>query len=584
MGNITKKQVLGFIIRMLYPFKWEIILMCVIALVWAIDVSLSPYLVKMIIDRVSTPDTKELFHSVTATAIFYMLILFLIACIHRVYDYLVNIRLIPNLHKKVNDFIFKMLLSKSHSYYQNEFPGSLACKVNQIVDSIPHIIQIVVGVFLYQILALSIAVYALWMLNANFAITMLTWALTFIILSAILLKRLVHLSTKCSEYESIITGKMVEVFFNILSVRLFSRNNTERLYLKTTREEASLVEQKTGWIYFLIFCVYGFSYVIVQGFNFYFLIRGRQEGVMTVGDFILVMAINSTIVSFLWVLTRHFSQFIILWGKVTNGLQTILLISEIQDQPNAPNLVVIKGEISFDKVYFNYKATESIFQNKSVTISAGQKVGLVGYSGSGKSTFVNLILRLYDVTSGRILIDNQDIRNVTQNSLHENIAMIPQDPCLFHRTIMENIRYGKMNANDEEVIEAAKKACCHEFISKLPQGYDSLVGNRGIKLSGGERQRIIIARAILKNAPILILDEATSQLDSITENYIQGSLCELMQGKTTIVIAHRLSTILNMDRILVFDRGKIVEDGNHKELLDKDGLYQILWNTQVSEF
>ena len=226
----------------------------------------------------------------------------------------------------------------------------------------------------------------------------------------------------------------------------------------------------------------------------------------------------------------------------------------------------------------------SLFEKESVSIEAGQKVGLVGYSGSGKSTFVNLILRLYDVKNGSILIDDQDIKNVTQSSLRNSIAMIPQDPSLFHRSLMENIRYGSMSATDEDVVLAAKKAHAHEFISALPQKYDSLVGDKGVKLSGGQRQRIAIARATLKNAPILILDEATSQLDSVTENLIQESLLELMKNKTTIVIAHRLSTLLHMDRILVFDKGKIVEDGTHSELFAKSGLYKHLWDAQVGGF
>lgn len=257
---------------------------------------------------------------------------------------------------------------------------------------------------------------------------------------------------------------------------------------------------------------------------------------------------------------------------------------EIQDKPDAVSLKCNSGQITFNNVKFHYDGTEPLFQNKSITIKTGQKVGLVGYSGGGKSTFVNLILRLYDVTDGAILIDDQDICNVTQDSLRAKIAMIPQDPSLFHRTLMENIRYGKIDASDDEVIEAAKKAHAHEFISKLPQGYESLVGERGVKLSGGQRQRIAIARAILKNAPILILDEATSQLDSVTESNIQESLWELMQDKTTIVIAHRLSTLLHMDRILVFDQGKIIEDGTHQELLDKNGMYRILWNAQIDGF
>ena len=217
-------------------------------------------------------------------------------------------------------------------------------------------------------------------------------------------------------------------------------------------------------------------------------------------------------------------------------------------------------------------------------IPGGQKVGLVGFSGSGKTTFVNLIVRLFDLSSGVIKIDNQNIKEVTQSSLRENIGFIPQDPILFHRSLMENIRYGNVNASDDEVIQAAIKAHAHEFITLTKDGYHSLVGERGVKLSGGQRQRISIARAILKNAPILILDEATSALDSVTEAYIQDSLAILMQGKTVIIIAHRLSTLLEMDRILVFDQGKIVEDGTHLELLAKNGLYKILWGAQVGGF
>lgn len=558
--------------------------MCFIPLFWAIDHSLSPYMIKIIVDRIAVAPAENMFEHLATPAVFYVLMLFFMVCIHRLYDYLVDISLVPNLHKKINDSSFEVLLGKSHHYYQNNFSGSLGNKVNNLVDNIPDMIKIIVEMFLHHFLSLSIAIYTLWTVNANFAIAMLTWSVLFIILSFTFLKRLVSLSTMFAKYGGVITGKMVDVFSNILSVRLFARNNTERLSLSTTCKEATLIEQKIGWVYFLIFCIYGFSYVIMQAFSLYFLIKGRQQGTITVGDFALVMGINTTIVGFLWYLTQNLARFIRLWGKITEGLQVILVIPEIQDKSDAQPLIVQKGEIKFDKVHFQYKGTESIFQNKSITIKPGQKVGLVGYSGGGKSTFVNLILRLYDVTSGKILIDGQDIRDVTQDSLRENIGMIPQDPSLFHRTLMENIRYGKVDASDNEVIEAAKRAHAHEFISKLPQSYDSLVGERGVKLSGGQRQRIAIARAILKNAPILILDEATSQLDSITESNIQESLWELMQNKTTIVIAHRLSTLLHMDRILVFNQGKIIEDGTHLKLLDKNGMYKTLWDAQVGGF
>lgn len=277
-------------------------------------------------------------------------------------------------------------------------------------------------------------------------------------------------------------------------------------------------------------------------------------------------------------------DFITYWGTVDQALAILDTAPEIQDATNAKKLNVVKGEVSFKNVQFHYKGVTPLFENVNITIHAGQKVGLVGYSGSGKTSFVNLILRLYDIDGGQILIDNQNISLVLQDSLRENIGMIPQDPSLFHRSLAENIRYGSESSSDAEVIDAAKRAHAHEFIEKLPEKYASLVGERGVKLSGGQRQRIAIARAILKNAPILILDEATSQLDSLTENYIQDSMWQLMQSKTTIIIAHRLSTLLHMDRILVFDKGKIIEDGAHDQLLARDGLYKTLWTTQVAGF
>lgn len=233
---------------------------------------------------------------------------------------------------------------------------------------------------------------------------------------------------------------------------------------------------------------------------------------------------------------------------------------------------------------FCYKNTVPLFQNQSITILPGQKVGLVGYSGGGKSTLVRLLLRLYDVTGGAIRIDGQDIREVTQASLRNAITMIPQEPVLFQRSLKDNIRYGNVEGTDKAVVEAAKAAHAHDFITQLPQGYETLVGERGVKLSGGQRQRIAIARAFLKNAPILILDEATSQLDSVTEHLIQKSLTQLMEGKTTLVIAHRLSTLLKMERILVLDRGKILEDGAHEVLVSAGNLYQKLWEAQVGGF
>ncbi|WBV71591.1 ATP-binding cassette domain-containing protein [Legionella pneumophila] len=246
-------------------------------------------------------------------------------------------------------------------------------------------------------------------------------------------------------------------------------------------------------------------------------------------------------------------------------------------------MIVKEGKIEFDSVTFHYNQGKKVFENKSVIIKPKQRVGLVGFSGSGKTTFIHLILRLFNVESGKILIDGQDISQVSQDSLRSAISLIPQDTTLFHRTLMENIRYGNPDASDDEVVMASKQACCDDFISLLPDGYNTLVGERGINYQGAKTTRCNCSR-YLKNTKILILDEATSQLDSLTEEAIQNSLWQLMESKTTIVIAHRLSTLLHMDRILVFEAGKIIEDGSHEELLAKDGLYKSMWDAQVGGF
>ncbi|HUX79704.1 MAG TPA: ABC transporter ATP-binding protein [Alphaproteobacteria bacterium] len=583
-SDISAKQVASFIWKMIRPFPGGIFAMFLVAFVWAIDLSVRPYILKIILNRVAEVPPHDVFDALVLPACAYLFMSFLVSSCFRAYGYFVEIKMIPNLRQRIALSSVDTLLKQSHQYYQNIFAGSLANKVNDLTSSVPDMLQTVIDRFFSHGLALTIAIYTLWQVNIKFALFILVWATLFLGGTLLFSKRIAHLSDIWSEWGSTITGKIVDVLSNVLSVKLFAREAAEKSSLRATVDEAVKAEQKLQWSLFWVWVSYGYSFVIVLGLNLYFLIKGRQEGWVTVGDFALVLGINIAIVDFLWQLTREFSQFSKYFGKVTQALRTIVIAPDIKDNIDAKPLVVTKGEIIFDSVQFHYKGAKALFQKKSVTLYAGQKVGLVGYSGSGKTTFVNLILRLFDVISGRILIDGMDIRDVTQDSLHTVIGMIPQDPSLFHRTLMENIRYGWTEATEDEAIEAAKRAHAHEFIQALPEGYNSLVGERGVKLSGGQRQRIAIARAILKNAPILILDEATSQLDSVTEKFIQDSLWELMQGKTTIVIAHRLSTLLHMDRILVFDRGKVVEDGTHQELLAKGGLYKTLWDAQVGGF
>ena len=308
------------------------------------------------------------------------------------------------------------------------------------------------------------------------------------------------------------------------------------------------------------------------------------EGGISVGSFAMVASLLLMVINDVRNLSRRFLEFFEYIGNITDGVGVIVRPREITDSPGAAELVVTKGEIRFEDVDFAYAEGIGVFRGLNLTIRPGERVGLVGFSGSGKSTFVNLILRLYDIQAGRILIDGQNIREVTQDSLRRAVSMISQEPMLFHRSLRQNVQYGSLESTEGDVEEAARRAHAHDFIIALPEGYDALVGERGVRLSGGQRQRIAIARAVLKNAPIVIMDEATSSLDSVTERHIQESIQHLMTGRTSIVIAHRLSTIAHLDRIVVFHAGQVVEDGTHAELLARNGHYARMWSMQAGGF
>jgi ATP-binding cassette subfamily B protein len=438
--------------------------------------------------------------------------------------------------------------------------------------------------FLKVVLCVVVAFFTLLSVHKYFAFGLIFWAGLFILMAIRAAKLTNRMSLSIATQQTRIMGNIVDALSNINNVKLFANAEFESKRIATFQNKYSRLFERRGIFLVKFFTLHGLTFALYFSGCVALLIWLYAQNLVTLGDFLMIFTINNWIINEMWQTANQMRMFLEELGTLEQALGVINEPLKIKD--GIEELSVPKGEITFENVKFSYHSDQPIFSEKSVTIYPGQKVGLVGHSGSGKSTFVNLILRLFDVDGGRILIDGQDISKVTLNSLHRAIGMIPQDPSLFHRSLFENIAYGADNTahstTKQEAIEAAKKAHAHKFIEKMPQGYSSLVGERGIKLSGGQRQRISIARAFLKNAPILILDEATSQLDSVTENLIQESLKNLMKNKTTLVVAHRLSTLEIMDRILVFDRGKIVEDGTHEELMSLNGTYKCLWSAQVS--
>lgn len=582
-SSSNKEQAFPFIIQMVKPFSIPLLIMILTNIIWAIDLSLRPYLMKLILNYIVELNHKNLFEVILWPILAYLMVLFIYESASRLQWYFVEIKMIPTLRQNLFKLLYNTLLDHSYNFFENNYSGSITKKISDLTNDIPNITQIIIERLFSHTLALAIATYTLLQVKIEFALIMISWVLAFSIGIFLTLKKCINLADAWSEYGSSVTGLMIDSLSNILSVRIFSGKDYEKKYVSDSLNRLKKSEQKLAWIYFWFWTSYGYSFFIVQGLNFFFLLKGYQLGAVSVGDFALVLSINTAIATFLWTIIRDFSELSKLLGRITQALRIITSPPQIKDDPSAKKLNVKNGEIEFRRVSFSYNEETPLFINESFTIEAGKKTGLVGHSGSGKTTFVKLLLRLYDIDSGAILIDGQNIKNVTQRSLQQNITIIPQDISLFHRSLIDNIRYSDPFASKELVEKAATLAQAHCFISKLPNGYDSFVGEQGIKLSGGQRQRIAMARAILKNAPIFILDEATSHLDSETEKDIHEFLWPFMKDKTTIVIAHRLSTLLHMDRILVFDKGKIVQDGTHSELIKQDGIYRILWRSQIKE-
>lgn len=483
----------------------------------------------------------------------------------------------------------RYLLKQSVSFYSDDFAGRIATKVMQtslaVRETVMKLLDVLVYISVYFTSMIVMVGQADWRLMAP----MLIWLTAYITIQFYFVPKLKAVSEKQADARSTMTGRIVDSYTNINTVKLFSHSKRETEYAEEGMQEFLGTVHKQMRLatginisveiinYLLVFSIAAVSIML------------WVDNVLSIGEIAiaisLALRVNGMSHWIMWEISSLFENL----GTVTDGINTLSKPILINDKPNAIELKVTQGAIKFDNVNFHYGENKGVINDLNLEIKPGEKIGLVGRSGAGKSTLVNLLLRFHDIESGSISIDGHDLRDVTQDSLRSQIGMVSQDTSLLHRSIRDNIKYGRPDASDEELFIATKQAQAHEFIETLTdsngkKGYDAQVGERGVKLSGGQRQRVAISRVLLKDAPLLILDEATSALDSEVEAAIQDSLDELMEGKTVIAIAHRLSTIAAMDRLLVMDQGKIVEQGTHKELVQLGGIYAQLWNHQTGGF
>ncbi|MEK7114157.1 MAG: ABC transporter ATP-binding protein [Patescibacteria group bacterium] len=483
------------------------------------------------------------------------------------------------------DNAFTYLIGHSHEFFISNFTGTLTRRVTRYARSFESVLDNILLNLFPALLFLVGVVAVLSFRSVWLGMGLLVLTIIFIYLQYTMVMWILPLRTKRTEEDSHMTGALSDAVLNHSTITSFAALPYERSYFGTVTDGWRDATRKSMDGYAFIYGIQGMFALFIEiailgGTAFLWM-----KGFLTIGDFVLVQIYIIGLLNQVWSIGRNMRQLHDAFSEATEMLDIMELPHEIQDARSAEPLVVKEGAITFNHVHFEYRDGHSLLKDFSLAIQPREKVALIGSSGAGKSTITKLLLRLYEVGSGTISIDGQNIAQATQESVRRNIAFVPQEPLLFHRSLMDNIRYGRQGATDDEVIEAAKQAHCHEFISQYQEGFGTLVGERWVKLSGGERQRVAIARAILKNAPILVLDEATSSLDSESERLIQDALLRLMEGKTVIAIAHRLSTVMHMDRLIVMEKGAVVLSGTHNELLAQESnLYKKLWEIQAGGF
>ena len=518
-----------------------------------------------------------------------LMVLVLIPVLTIIHSLIVHQVLLGNYPMSIRWFAHRYLLKQSVSFYQDDFAGRIATKVMQTALAVRETVMKLLNVMVYVLVYFISMVVMIAKADYRLAIPMLVWMVIYICIQYYFIPRLRKVATEQADARSTMTGRIVDSYTNISTVKLFAHTDSESAYAKQGMKGfLDTVYRQMRLATGINVSVQISNYVLAFAITALSISLWMQSAISVGAIAIaisLALRLNGMSQWIMWEFSALFENI----GTVTDGMNTLAKPNIIEDKKDAKPLVVSEGNLYFKQMSFHYGESKGVIENLDLNIKPGEKIGLVGRSGSGKSTLVNLLLRFYDVEKGQIIIDGQDIKDVQQESLRLQIGLVTQDTSLLHRSIRENILYGRPDATEEELLKATKQAQAHEFISTLTDsegntGYDAQVGERGVKLSGGQRQRIAISRVLLKDAPILVLDEATSALDSEVEAAIQESLYELMQGKTVIAIAHRLSTIAAMDRLIVLDKGSIIEQGSHQQLIEQKGVYAQLWAHQTGGF
>ena len=581
-----------FVSYFINQFRAAFIIRIVLVSIGSIADALMPVFVGLVVGMLATTNPGEIFDQHTQTLLWMVAVVVIVRPLTFMLDTLIrNHGIVPNLVDLVRWQSHYHVIRQSWTFFQNDFAGRISNKIMQAGEAIEIGVNLTIDAAWYALVFVVVAIIVLAQLDPVLLVPIGVWLLLYAILFSITMPLIARYSEDLSEAKSVMTGRIVDSYTNIQTLKTFSTGEHEDLYVSDSINDHAISFRKLmrvfTYMWSILFLLNAALVVSVTWLS----LLGWNNGTLTAAAVATAIPFALQIMNMSgWILeigSNIFRQV----GNVRDSMDTIAQPLTMLDKPEAKHLAVAQGELKYDNVSFNYWRGKqgSVIDEFSLTVAPGEKIGLVGRSGSGKSTLVNLALRMFDVQEGGIRIDGQDVRDVTQESVRAAIGLVSQDTSLLHRSVRENLKYGRQSATDAEMMQAAEQARVHDVIMSLVdpkgnKGYDAHVGERGVKLSGGQRQRVAIARVLLKNAPILVLDEATSALDSEVEAAIQEQLTTLMQGKTVIAIAHRLSTIAAMDRLVVLEQGKIVEEGTHAQLLASGGHYAHLWERQSGGF